>query len=65
MPLELIVWYLAFVLSTTAHEAAHALAAYLGGDPTAYRAGQVSLNPVPHMRREPFGMVVMKWSRKP
>ncbi len=59
MPLELIVWYLAFVLSTTAHEAAHALTAYLGGDPTAYRAGQVSLNPVPHMRREPFGMVVM------
>ncbi len=59
MPLELIVWYLAFVLSTTAHEAAHALAAYLGGDATAYRAGQVSLNPVPHMRREPFGMVVM------
>ncbi len=59
MPLDAIVWYAAFVLSTTAHEAAHALVAYLGGDPTAYHAGQVSLNPVPHMRREPFGMVVM------
>lgn len=54
-----IVWYVAFVFSTTAHEAAHALAAYLGGDPTAYRAGQVTLNPIPHIRREPFGMVVM------
>ena len=52
-------WYAAFVVSTTAHEGAHALAAYLGGDPTAYRAGQVSLNPMPHMRREPFGMVVV------
>ena len=56
---DLIVWYVAFVLSTTVHEAAHALAAYLGGDPTAYQAGQVSLNPIPHMRREPFGMIAV------
>ena len=56
---DLIAWYAVFVLSTTAHEAAHALVAYLGGDPTAYRAGQVSLNPIPHIRREPFGMVLM------
>lgn len=54
-----VLWYAAFVVSTTAHEAAHALAAWVGGDPTAYRAGQVSLNPLPHMRREPFGMVVI------
>jgi Zn-dependent protease len=54
-----VIWYAAFVLSTSAHEGAHALAAYLGGDPTAYRAGQVTLNPVPHMRREPFGMIVV------
>ncbi len=54
-----IVWYIAFVLSTTVHEAAHALAALVGGDPTAYRQGQVSLNPVPHMRREPFGMILI------
>lgn len=52
-------WYTAFVLSTTAHEAAHATAAYLGGDPTAYEGGQVSLNPLPHIQREPVGMVVM------
>ena len=54
-----LLWYAAFIVSVTAHEAAHALAAYLGGDPTAYRAGQVSLNPRPHMRREPFGMILV------
>jgi Zn-dependent protease len=52
-------WYVAFVLSTTAHEAAHALVAYLGGDLTAYEGGQVSLNPLPHMQREPIGMIFM------
>ena len=59
MPGEALVWYVVFVVSTTAHEASHALAAYLGGDRTAYLGGQVSLNPVPHMKREPFGMIVM------
>ena len=57
--LEPVAWLVVFVLSITAHEAAHAWAAYLGGDSTAYLGGQVSLNPVPHMRREPFGMVVI------
>ncbi|HET8549641.1 MAG TPA: site-2 protease family protein [Bryobacteraceae bacterium] len=52
-------WYVAFLLSTTCHEASHALAAKLGGDPTAFHEGQVSLNPMPHIRREPFGMVLM------
>jgi Zn-dependent protease len=41
------------------HEAAHAWAAKRGGDLTAYHGGQVSLDPRPHMRREPFGMVVL------
>lgn len=54
-----LLWYAAFIISVTAHEAAHALAAYLGGDLTAYRAGQVSLNPRPHMQREPFGMLLV------
>lgn len=48
--------YLVFLFSTVCHEAAHALAAKLGGDLTAYHGGQVSLNPVPHMRREPLGL---------
>jgi Zn-dependent protease len=52
------VWYFVFVFSTTAHEAAHALVAYLLGDRTAHQGGQVTLNPAPHIRREPFGMVI-------
>jgi Zn-dependent protease len=51
-------WYMAFLFSTTCHEAAHALAAKLGGDETAYRSGQVTLNPMPHIEREPWGMVI-------
>ena len=54
-----VVWYLAFVFSVTLHEAGHAWAAKLGGDLTAYEGGQVSLDPTPHIRREPFGMVVL------
>jgi Zn-dependent protease len=51
-------WYLVFVFSLVFHEAAHALAAWRLGDSTAYIGGQVTLNPAPHIRREPFGMVV-------
>jgi Zn-dependent protease len=51
-------YYVAFLFSTTCHEAAHALAAQLGGDNTAALGGQVSLNPIPHIRRSPYGMVV-------
>ena len=53
-----ITWYVAFLLSTTCHEAAHALAAKVGGDLTAFHGGQVSLDPIPHIRREPYGMVL-------
>jgi Zn-dependent protease len=51
--------YVVFLLSTTCHEAAHALVAKMGGDSTAFEGGQVSLNPIPHMRRELFGMVIL------
>lgn len=53
------VWYAAFLLSLTCHEAGHALVARWGGDDTAHVAGQVSLNPWPHIRREPFGTVLV------
>ena len=53
------IWYVAFLFSTTCHEAAHALVAKLGGDDTAALGGQVTLNPVPHIQREPWGMVVI------
>src|SRR6266567_6351388 len=52
-------WFLAFLFSTTVHEAAHALAALRGGDPTAYLGGQVSFSPLPHIRREPIGMLIV------
>ncbi len=52
-------WYIAFLFSTVCHEGAHALVGKLGGDPTAFEAGQVTLNPVPHIRREPFGLVLV------
>ena len=52
-------WYVVFVFSTVLHEAAHAFASWRLGDSTAYQGGQVSVNPVPHIRREPVGMVVV------
>ena len=57
--LMLPVWYVVFLLSITAHEGAHALVARIGGDDTAYLGGQVSLNPIPHVKREPFGTVII------
>src|SRR5580693_2995047 len=51
--------YVVFLLSTTCHEASHALVAKWGGDMTAFEGGQVSLNPIPHVRREIFGMVIL------
>src|SRR5215510_996176 len=54
-----LIWYAVFLFSTTCHEASHALVAKLGGDPTAFHGGQVTLDPAPHIRREPFGMVLV------
>ena len=54
-----LLWFAAFLFSTTVHEAMHAVAAYRGGDATAYLGGQVSLSPLPHIRREPIGMLVV------
>ncbi len=56
---DLLIWYVAFMLSFTAHEAAHAFAAFKGGDETAYQGGQASLNPIPHIQRSPVGTVVV------
>ena len=53
------IWYVVFLFSTTCHEAAHAWVARRGGDETAAKGGQVSLNPIPHIQREPFGMVLV------
>ncbi len=56
---DAIAFFVVFLFSTTFHEAAHAWAAKRGGDLTAYHGGQVSLDPIPHIRREPFGMIVL------
>lgn len=52
-------WYVIFLFSTVLHEASHALVAWRGGDSTAEH--QITLDPLPHIRREPFGMVVVPW----
>jgi Zn-dependent protease len=52
-----VIWYVVFLFSTVCHEAAHALAARLGGDRTA--DSQVTLDPIPHMQREPWGMILV------
>jgi Zn-dependent protease len=52
-------WYAVFLIAITCHEAAHAWAAYHLGDPTAYFAGQVTLNPGPHIEREPLGTILI------
>lgn len=54
-----LLWFVAFLFSTTFHEAAHAFVAWRGGDPTAYHGGQVTLSPIPHIRREPIGMLLV------
>lgn len=56
---EGIAWYIAFLFSVTLHEASHAFAAMRLGDKTAYEGGQVTLDPVPHIKREPVGTVIV------
>ena len=52
-------WYAVFLIAITCHEAAHAWSAMLLGDPTGYNAGQATLNPGPHISREPLGTIVV------
>ena len=59
-PLQLcIVWYIVFVFSVVFHEFAHAYVAYRFGDHTAAHHGLTTLNPVPHIQRSPFGMIII------
>jgi Zn-dependent protease len=53
------IWYAVFIVSTTFHEACHGFAAAKLGDPTAYHHGLVTLDPLPHILRSPFGMVII------
>ena len=58
-PVDGLIWYFVFIYTTVLHEAGHAWAALRLGDDTAYLGGQVSLDPTPHIKREPFGMIVV------
>jgi Zn-dependent protease len=48
---------LSFIPAIVFHEMAHGFAAYKLGDPTAKRAGRLSVNPLKHI--DPFGTVIM------
>jgi Zn-dependent protease len=54
-----ILLFVVFLYSTVCHEAAHAWVAHKLGDDTAKLGGQVSLDPIPHIKRAPIGMVVL------
>jgi len=56
---EIIIWYFVFIFSTVLHEASHAFIAFKFGDTTAHNEGLVSLNPIPHMKREPMGTIII------
>lgn len=56
---RILLFYVVLLVSLVVHEAAHAWFALLGGDRTAYAGGQVTLNPAPHIRREPLGTVIL------
>jgi Zn-dependent protease len=57
MVAHLVVWYLVFLFSVTLHEYAHARAAAMLGDRTAYFGGYLTLDPTPHLKRSPFGLI--------
>ncbi|MEN6301909.1 MAG: site-2 protease family protein [Armatimonadia bacterium] len=45
---DVLAWLLAVVVAITVHEFAHAKSAEIAGDPTARKAGRVTLNPLAH-----------------
>ena len=51
--------YVVLLISLVFHEVAHGFVAKKLGDRTASDAGLVTLNPAPHIRREPFGTLIL------
>jgi Zn-dependent protease len=51
------VYALPVLFAITLHEAAHAYAAKYFGDPTAYQAGRMSMNPIKHV--DPLGTIAI------
>jgi Zn-dependent protease len=54
---KLIIYMVVWILSVSAHEAAHAWTSYKFGDDTAYNLGRVTLNPIPHI--DPIGTLLL------
>ena len=54
-----LIWFGVWIVALTCHEAGHAFAALKLGDPTAYHHGQVTLDPLAHIKREPFGTIIL------
>ena len=53
------IWYIMFIVSIVLHEATHAYVSSAFGDLTASNKGLLTLNPIPHIKREIIGMVVV------
>lgn len=65
-PAAFLVWAAAIIVSLSIHEFSHALTAHALGDPTAERAGRLTLNPIAHVDPLGFLMLVMAgfgWGR--
>jgi Zn-dependent protease len=58
-PREFLIAYLVFLFSTTLHEFGHAKVGDHLGSRLAADHGLVTLNPIAHIKRSPFGMVLM------
>ncbi|MBM3128917.1 MAG: site-2 protease family protein [Chloroflexi bacterium] len=57
LSMEILYVLVALLIALTIHEASHALAAYLLGDPTPKEMGRLSLNPLAHL--DPFGALMI------
>src|SRR2546427_1148881 len=54
---EVVIVAVPILVAVVFHEVAHGAVAYAFGDPTAKRAGRLTLNPIPHV--DPFGTVIL------
>ncbi len=54
---DLIFYFIAFILSLSVHESAHALTSYWFGDDTGRLQGRISLNPMAHI--DPLGTILI------
>src|SRR5882672_11467334 len=54
---DLVFYFIAFILSLSIHESAHALTSYWFGDDTGRLQGRISLNPMAHI--DPIGTILI------